>query len=107
MSDPNERQLIFRKDEPWRRNRLIAVWYIAEAAGILGLDLSIDINSLEDHKGNLTVLWNRIPRREEAETFSMAWDVLNEPRENVEHKMICSARIDEAVREPERDAFVP
>ncbi len=44
------------------------------------------INELNDHKGGLTIYWNKEPTAEQIDIVSKAWEEVGELKDHVEHK---------------------
>lgn len=71
------------QEEPWRIKRLenVAVFYSKTIS-------EINISELYDHKGTLTVYWDKRPTEFEKKTIQLAWENENELEENVEHVIL-------------------
>ena len=55
-------------------------------------DLLKKIILLHDHKGDLTVEWNKPPKDGEKDIFAKAWVSMNELAENISHKIVILKR---------------
>jgi hypothetical protein len=77
--------LIDRNDEFYRFERLGRLLaFIVDEFRARGLEFNVE--SLEDHKGDLTVVWGELPNDEMKSIVSNGWAKENELEENVHHK---------------------
>ena len=76
------------QNEPDRINRLekVSKIYNIQIQDLNEQELA-KIISLHDHKGDLTVTWTDNPTDEQKHIIELLWELQNELRENVVHKL--------------------